>query len=564
MSGYLSIRFGDVHWRVRADAADSLFDREGLRLPTWLRGGQASIVKQGPHRTVYRVQLPERSVYVKHYRVADTRAMLSQWAQSSKGRREWNRIAQAAGSSIPTPVPLALGEQRRAGLVLENFLVTEGIEGVEQLDQFVQLALPRISEPDQSRARRRLAEELAELAARAHDAGIINPDLHSGNVLVRQNGSDLELFLIDLHAAAAASRLGWRRSRGDLLALGIDFLTLARGVDRARFLRHYVRLRRELGFDWKEVAADLHDALWHRARRHWRKLDYRCVSNNRRFFYRNIGVANGYAVTELGEATLLALLRDPDAPFRNPAAVVIKESPSTSVIRLPMAVDGRSTEVIYKRFNCPTWVDRLKATLHHSPALRAWQAGHGLLNRRVPTPRPLAVIERTPHVLVRETYVITQALSDSMNLRDYMIDVVAHLPADERRRRVRFLVRAVARLVRQMHDRYTSHRDLKAANFLVTTSDADDEHPQLQLIDLAGVQIWRRLPKARRVQNLARLLLSLFSCPNVTRSDGVRFLRAYQPGRSTGSNGWKQLWRELEPLMLRKIEKNRSLSRPLT
>ena len=115
-----------------------------------------------------------------------------------------------------------------------------------------------------------------------------------------------------------------------------------------------------------------------------------------------------------------------------------------------------------------------------------------------------------------------------------------------------------------MHDRYTSHRDLKAANFLVTMGDTADEHPQLQLIDLAGVQIWRRLPAARRLQNLARLLLSLLSCPAVTRSDGVRFLRAYQPGSPTAGAGWKQLWRDLRPLMLRKIEKNRSVSRPLT
>src|SRR5262245_50307960 len=129
LAQYTTLRFGDTSWQVRSDATDTLFDTSGFRLPPWIESGQASIVKRGPHRTVYRVDLCGHCVYVKHYRVADARTMMSQWAQSSRGRREWDRATRAAQAAIPTIVPLALGEQHRAGFVWENFLVTEGLEG---------------------------------------------------------------------------------------------------------------------------------------------------------------------------------------------------------------------------------------------------------------------------------------------------------------------------------------------------------------------------------------------------------------------------------------------------
>ena len=45
-----------------------------------------SFVKSGPHRVVYRVDLPEGSVYIKHYLVPDYRAMFRQWFRRGKGR----------------------------------------------------------------------------------------------------------------------------------------------------------------------------------------------------------------------------------------------------------------------------------------------------------------------------------------------------------------------------------------------------------------------------------------------------------------------------------------------
>ena len=564
MSALTRLRFGDVCWRVRSDVAQLLFDASGLRLASWLHSGQARVVKQGPHRTVYHVQLDGRSIYIKHFRVADTRAMLSQWAQSSKGRREWDRAERAAARAIPTVVPIALGEQRRAGFVFENYLVTEGIEHVEPLDRFVQQTFPKLSAERQARIRGPLTDGLAELVARLHEAGVLHPDLHSGNVLIRLHDSNaIELFLIDLQEANPAGRAGWRPSRENLLAFGLFFFTMARRLDRARFLRRYLEWRAHLGIDWRVESKRLEIDLRRKAFRFWRKLDYRCTSNNRRFCYRNIESAHGFAVSEIDEQTILALLRDPDAPFRVASAEVLKDSPSSDVVCLPMTIGDTRAPEIYKRFNCPKRLDALRATLHHSPALRAWHAGHGLLIRRIPTPRPLAVIERLHGPFVRESYLITQAIPGATSLKDYLEEIVARLSPVARRHRIRWLLAELGRFLRQMHERNISHRDMKASNFLLAPADPVVETPMIYLIDLAGVQIWRTLPASRRVQNLTRVVTSLQSYSLLSRADFLRLLCAYQPGALRHRERWKSLWRDIHARVEQKIARNNKLNRPV-
>jgi tRNA A-37 threonylcarbamoyl transferase component Bud32 len=564
MNGLTCLRFGDVCWRVRPDVAEILFNSSGLRLQDWLASGQASIVKHGPHRTVYRVQLADRSIYIKHHRVPNAGAMLSQWAQSSKGRRELACIDKAAAATIPTLTALALGEQRRAGLVLENYLVTEGIEDVQPLDRFIQETLPNLPAGRRGKLCRTLTDGLAELVAKLHEAGVLHPDLHSGNVLVRPHADDsVQLFLIDLQEAESSRTVSWRRARHDLLAFGLFFLTMARAVDRARFLRRYLQLRPRLNLHWKEQAPQLQYDLRRKALRFWRKLDYRCVSNNRRFLYRNIGMSHGFAVTELGESALVALLRDPDAPFRSRSAGVLKQSPSSHVARLSMPIAHVETPVIYKRFNCSKPLDALRATMHHSPALRAWHAGHGLLIRRIPTARPLAVIERIAGPCVRETYLITQFIPDSLCLKDYITRLATSLPTHARQSRLRMLILRLAGLVRAMHERNISHRDMKAANFLVAPCDTAAESPHVYLIDLAGVQIWRNVPRERCMQNLSRILVSLESSAAFNRTDYLRFLFAYQPGIRRRPEQWKGIWRYLSRKATEKIARNEQLQRPV-
>ncbi len=132
--------------------------------------------------------------------------------------------------------------------------------------------------------------------------------------------------------------------------------------------------------------------------------------------------------------------------------------------------------------------------------------GHALRDRWLPTPRPLAVFHRYRSGLPAEGYLLTEMVPEPAPLR--------------RRFTSRPLVK-LARLLRAMHDRGVSHRDLKAANILL----AHGSEPVL--IDLVGVRTRVRLSDANRAKELARLNASFLDSLAVTLADRLRFLRAY-------------------------------------
>src|SRR5229473_552654 len=132
---------GGFRWSLRPGLAAELLSESGLRLPEWLASGQARVVKQGPHRIVYRVELPGLCFYLKHNRVNDTRAWLRQLVRSSKARQEFDRALEVAARGVPTVSPLALGEQPalHGG---ESYLITRDLQGCEPLNSLLAHTLP--------------------------------------------------------------------------------------------------------------------------------------------------------------------------------------------------------------------------------------------------------------------------------------------------------------------------------------------------------------------------------------------------------------------------------------
>src|SRR3974390_1343245 len=74
MSAHMEVTVGGVRWWVTPECREILLRPDGLRLREWLNNGQARVVKQGPHRIVYRVQLPTLNFYLKHNLLPDARA----------------------------------------------------------------------------------------------------------------------------------------------------------------------------------------------------------------------------------------------------------------------------------------------------------------------------------------------------------------------------------------------------------------------------------------------------------------------------------------------------------
>jgi hypothetical protein len=272
----------------------------------------------------------------------------------------------------------------------------------------------------------------------------------------------------------------------------------------------------------------------------------------------------GHAATDLAPEVLAPLLADPDAPFEQPNAVVLKKSASSAVVEFDLPGPEGARRVIYKRFAAMRWSDPWAALVRPAPALRSYVMGHALLLRCLPTPRPLAIWHRVRHGLLHEGYLITEKVPDALELHRF-VDHLDTLPAVERRAVLRRLIDRVAGLIGTLHQRRLSHRDLKAANLLVSGVSvlAAGGEAQVCLIDLVGVRRPLKLRRSRRVQNLARLNTSFLNHPRLTRADRLRFLRVYLRWGLRGRIGWKRWWRQIEEATANKVRRNLRNGRPL-
>src|SRR5262249_15517590 len=287
---------------------------------------------------------------------------------------------------------------------------------------------------------------------------------------------------------------------------------------RLRFWRAYCARRSEradtdgvAGFCTKRMR-EVEEHTTASNREFWHGLEGRCLENNRRFRRIRSAVASGHAVTDLDASALGTLLADPDLPFRQPGARLLKDSRSSTVVEIELPINGTVRRVICKRFRVTSRTDPWLALLRRTAALRSWLNGHALRLRWLPTPRPLAVFHRRRHGLAHEGYLLTTKIDGAEDLHAFLTRVRLLSP-EQRRRTIREVLEQVARLVRALHARGVSHRDLKAANVLLVRDPAArqdasaeplDHWPltssRVWLIDLVGVHRSRRLGRRRKVQ----------------------------------------------------------------
>ncbi|APW63369.1 lipopolysaccharide kinase InaA family protein [Paludisphaera borealis] len=566
------VQAGDVGWWVHEPWRDLLLDSIGLRLDQWRAEGRVTTVKSGPHRVVYRVQLPDFAVYIKHYLVPDRRAKYRQWFRRGKGRNEGKRSESLASIGVPTISPIALGERRKHGFLFDNYLITREIPDSTPLDAFVERNLEQLSEPRRSRVRRRLATAVGVFTARLHNAGLLHIDFHPGNVLVRLDSDDTPvLMMIDLDALRTVKKLSWVKAQQNLALLDHYFWLRSSRADRHRFLKAYLAFRNDAHPPVRSFAKGVEESTRRWAERLWRRWGKRCRSTNKYFQVYQSPNAWCVASRDLDPADIEPLLTDPDAPFDSPNARLIKDSRTTRLAETTMRVNGVPTPVIYKRFNRKKWIDPVLAVFRPSRAWRSWQAGQHLASRGIPTPQNLAFVSRrrkpwfSPFegMLPHETYQITIKQEHATTLLDHVLEVLPQLDPATLHSEVRRTTLALASLVRSLHERSLSHRDLKASNILIC-HDRSVRDGFLSLIDLVGVRLQNPVPMNRRVQNLARLSVSLSDAPGRTRTESLRFLRAYLPRGLAPSSGWKDLWRAIDKATRTKQARNHRRGRPLS
>jgi tRNA A-37 threonylcarbamoyl transferase component Bud32 len=576
--GFVTIERG-VEWLMRAELVDVLLPAVGrpAELPT---AHGVETVKHGPHRTVYRLPLAGGNFYFKHFRTSDARALLQNVVRPNKAEREFEAAGRIARQGLPTFEPVALGRLLRCGIVHDSFLISREIPEVRPLDGFVIDELAPALRPAparhiarrQNELRQKLALALGQLAAKLHCAAVDHADFHAANVLIGIEADNLpELWLVDLHNVRFRRALSKRQRYDNLTLLHQFFAGKSSRADRLRFYRAYRSAWRpstpdsadtELPDERSEIA-ELErtlaagavqgwlraDRAWRRGNRHVRKLDGT--------FVRCRGLAT------LDANWLRTIRDDPEWLFRENRIRWHKQTAKRRVaqVRLEFNSAGKPTvpaaaflKCIEHRAGWRGWLTGFR----ESPVRRCWEVGHALLRRGIDTPRPLLFVERREPQPSR-LYLLTEAIPESLSVPEFMNERWAALSSRQRRNWVNGHLQQLAGQLRRLHDAGFDHRDLKFANLLVASDPGD---VRIWFLDLDGVRVWRRLPRRRAVQNLARINVSSLVVDLASHADRLRFLKLYLGSRF--SSEWKSWWRHIARVSLAKIRKNRSRGRLLS
>jgi tRNA A-37 threonylcarbamoyl transferase component Bud32 len=300
-------------------------------LPTLFAHPSAALVKENHQRTIVRVELPGGAVFVKRSRANTPRAWVRELLRPPKARLEFDNAVRLRELGLPCAEPLAWGAADSAWPG-ESVIVTREAAGAVPLDAY-------LGEDLSPADRRGVAVAIGRLFAAMHAAGVAHPDPHPGNFLIHVDDGGWRFVLLDVHAVRFGPPLTWDERRANLVLFNRWFQLRASFTDRARFWRAYAG--ETAGERVQQIEADTAASN----RRFWAARDARYLGTNRQFRRVKAGTVRGHAVRELSDELVRGWLTDPDAVFTMPGAVLLKDSPSSTVAVIPLSFGGEGLGV---------------------------------------------------------------------------------------------------------------------------------------------------------------------------------------------------------------------------
>lgn len=146
-----------------------------------------------------------------------------------------------------------------------------------------------------------------------------------------------------------------------------------------------------------------------------------------------------------------------------------------------------------------------------------------LSKRGVPTMVPAAFGSRGANPADRQSFLVTEELSDCVSLED-----LAKQPLDGKEKR-RLIVK-LAQFLREMHASGVNHRDCYLCHFLLDKTLRDAGQIKLYVIDLHRAQIRKQVPYRYLVKDVAGIFFSSMDV-FLTHRDILRFIKYYSGGK---------------------------------
>ena len=525
-------------------------------------------VKVNPARSVWRASINGHTYFLKYYTQDDWRSRLKKALRGPICAIEFNNGLYALKAGVPTVPTIAYCSSLRYQGHDCSLLITQALEPVYPLNEYWDLLQGDENAERCRRDRQVLIDLLAEMIAKAHQAGFEHRDMHAANILVHPLGRRrYETAFVDLQSIHVGRSLDDWAVVENLGLLNQWFRRHAGICDRLRFLRRYLRWRNEYEQSFKPARAlgmtfdGLVYALSDNASRHadwlWSKRDRRIRRSGKYFSkLRLSGGWRGHVFLQSkrpspeSSATSMILSRDwwksqlqtPLELLEQGGGRACKNSHSARVARAVLKTESGPLQVIVKRPLARNWRRRLRMILAPSRGMRGWSTGYALLNRDIPAARPLAVLERRLGPFILDNVLITEAIAGGLDFDVHLERARAERNDIEWRRHKLELSALLVRQLRLLAERRFIHRDCKAQNVLVAMQ------PQLRLfwIDMDGLRRVRHVTFKDEMRALARLHVSLLNSPGITRTDRIRFLKMYLARFGADAGAWRQVVRKID------------------
>jgi tRNA A-37 threonylcarbamoyl transferase component Bud32 len=512
------------------------------------------VYKTGKQRTVSLIQQGQLQGVLKSYRPSKNFWQLTkQLMRGSLAAVEFKQSLQVKLLGISTPAPYCYLEPLDAFGSHAGFMLMQEIPRSKDLSTF--------DTRESKFTTKLIAQELGKLIALLQEKGIHHRDLHAENFLWQEETK--ALFLIDLQGISQGFQLTAAQINQQL---GQLYYSLGREVSpnlRWEFWRTYQKSRSSLTIknksDLKQSFQDSLKLVSIHAQQCLERGDRKWERGNRRLRIINSRHKHSRALSSILPAVQREIHQQPDIIFTE----------GEKITPIKMSAPRQIAIVTTKLFAEPVFVKReelLSIKAHfpgwgkYAPARHAWEIGHALKRRKIPTPLPLLMTESWQSGKY-SGMIITDALPQAIALSAYL---ETYLPKMKTARGHTWLKKYLSQLgtgIARMHLGRFEHRDLKSNNILV---EHDAGLTGYWIIDLAAVRKWPlMLPYQRRTQNLARLAADLVKCPTMSSTLLLRGLKAYldeyQPDVS--SQNWKQLWHDITK-QLSFIQQRKSIQQP--
>ncbi len=187
------------------------------------------------------------------------------------------------------------------------------------------------------------------------------------------------------------------------------------------------------------------------------------------------------------------------AVFRNNGCEIIRSEPYKKIRKYTK----NDESFFIKQYAAKSGIDVIKSVFTLSKARKEWNNGLLLLKKQIPTPEPIAVGERRRLGAVKDCYIITRAIPDSVTGKERLI-TLRQLPEEKQSVNKRLFLKKLISYVKTLHACGLYHGELHAENILAGRNDGD-----FYLIDLGRVICREKTPAVWKIYDLSRLLYSI-------------------------------------------------------